>query len=502
MKPRKPLKQLKEQEPQPPVLEPELSEFDPFKTDLQKPNYKKVETAVNGAATTYIITPSHIDPQDQLTSSRQVVREILVKELKRTGGVKYTETLKVRMVKEVGEGKTEKDSVYFKSKTGTVTNFEDIESTATMDQQVLLQRIETFQNMWSNWRILNLESHYVNIATYKPLRGSSYMKLPADISNPKCGLLNMKNKDDNMCFMWCHVRDLRPKEKDATYISEKDVDFSDTLDYEGIDFPVKVSDIGKIEKRNKINITVLGYKGKKQFYPIRISKGEYEDNMELLLLGDGKGTLHYVLIKDVNRLLCNVTKMKTKKHFCLSCFHNCVSEELLAKHKETCSQVNGVQAVKLPKEGTQIKFKNYKNQLPVPFVIYADFESLLAADKDRKMDEDADESYTTRYQTHHACSFGLKRVCCYDDWYSGDYTSYIGSDAAYAFLEAVVEEARGCNRIMNCEFKKPMKLTDEEEDEYQNADYCHICNGWLEDKDAVRDHCHVTGKFRGAAHNK
>ena len=474
----------------------EVPEIDPFDTDLQKHGHRKIETEVNGSAVTYSITATHIDPLDQLTSSRQVVRDILVKELKKMGGVKYTETLKVRMSKEVGEGKTKKES-----KTGTVTNFEDIECTAAANQQMILSRIDTFQNMGSNWRIMNLERHYVNIAMYKPLKGNSYMKLPEDISNPKSGLVNIRN-DDALCFLWCHVRDHRPKKNNATYITTKDIEYRDDLDYEGIEFPVKVSDIGKIEKKNKINITVLGNKGKKQFYPIRISKEEYEDHMELLLLGDGEGGLHYVLIKDVNRLLCSVTKNKTKKHFCLNCFHNCESEESLANHKETCSQVNGVQAVKLPKEGTKIKFKNHKNQLPVPFVIYADFESLVVSDKDRKLDDTVDESYTNRYQTHHACSLGLKRVCHYDDPHSGEYTSYIGKDASYRFLKAVLKEAEMCNQIMRHKFKKPMTITDEQESEFQAATKCHICCGEMEGDDKVRDHCHVTGKYRGAAHNK
>jgi hypothetical protein len=129
--------------------------------------------------------------------------------------------------------------------------------------------------------------------------------------------------------------------------------------------------------------------------------------MELLLLGNEKGNLHYVLIKDVNRLLFSVTKRTNKKHFCLYCFHNCSSEELLEKHKETCIQVNGVQATKLPKEGTKIKFNNYKHQVPAPFLIYADFESILVPDKERKMDEPSNESHTTRYQTHQACSYGI-----------------------------------------------------------------------------------------------
>ena len=377
---RKPVKQLKEVKEQPQVITPELHEIDPFGTDLKKPGHKKIETAANGAAVTYMVTPQYIDPLEQMTASRQVVRSILVNELKRMGGLKYTETIKVRMSKEVGDGKTKKDSIYFKSKTGTVTNFEDIENTAANNQLSILSRIETFQNLGSNWIILNIESHYINIAMYKPLAGSSYMKLPDDISNSKCGLINMRN-DDNMCFVWSHVRHLRPKARRATTITRGDREFELSLNYEGIEFPVKISDIDKIERKNKINISVFGYKGRKQFYPIRISKSEYEDHIELLLLGDGEGNLHYVLIKDVNRMLNSVSKHGHKQHFCLHCLHSCVSEEVLGRHKETCLQVNGVQAAKLPKEGTKIKFKNHSNSMPVPFVIYADFESILVPEE-------------------------------------------------------------------------------------------------------------------------
>ena len=495
---RKPVKQLKEVKEQPQVITPELHEIDPFGTDLQKPGHRKIETAANGAAVTYMVTPQYMDPLEQMTASRQVVRSILVNELKRMGGLKYTETIKVRMSREVGDGKTKKDSIYFKSKTGTVTNFEDIENTAANNQLSILSRLDTFQNLGSNWIILNIESHYVNIAMYKPLAGSSYMKLPEDISNSKCGLINIEN-DDNMCFVWCHVRHLRPKARRATTITQKDLELS--LDYEGIKFPVKISDIDRIERKNKINISVFGYKGRKQFYPIRISKSEHEDHMELLLLGDGEGSLHYVLIKDVNRMLYSVSKHGHKQHFCLHCLHSCTSKEVLEKHKETCLQVNGTQATKLPKEGTTIKFKNHRNSMPVPFVIYADFESILVPEeKNGKAESSEDESSTTLYQTHKACSFGLKTVCHYDDKYSGEYKSYIGSDAALVFLKTVLKESYRCRHLVDNIFKKKMVITPKQEVEFQETKDCSICGKEL-GEDRVRDHDHVTGMYRGAAHN-
>ncbi|CAB4007904.1 ---NA--- [Paramuricea clavata] len=135
---RKPVKVSREVKEQPAVVTPEEQEIDPFGTYLEKPFHRKIETAANGASVTYSITPHYMDPLDQMTASRQVVRGILVNELKRMGGLKYTETLKVRMSKETGDGKTKKDSVYFKSKTGTATNFKDIESTAAQNQLTIL----------------------------------------------------------------------------------------------------------------------------------------------------------------------------------------------------------------------------------------------------------------------------------------------------------------------------------------------------------------------------
>ena len=44
-------------------------------------------------------------------------------------------------------------------------------------------------------------------------------------------------------------------------------------------------------------------------------------------------------------------------------------------------------------------------------------------------------------------------------------------------------------------------MTKENETDFQKAIKCHICDKSYEDKDIkVKDHCHITGKFRGSAH--
>ena len=138
--------------------------------------------------------------------------------------------------------------------------------------------------------------------------------------------------------------------------------------------------------------------------------------------------------------------------------------------------------------------------MPVPFVIYADFESILVPQEKKDVGKDGDESHTNRYQTHQACSFGLKTVCHYDDKYSGKYKSYVGKDAAHVFLRTVIREAARCRHEVNNIFKKKMIITPEQEREFQEAKNCSICCEEL-GEDRVRDHCHVTGLYRGAAHN-
>ena len=66
-------------------------------------------------------------------------------------------------------------------------------------------------------------------------------------------------------------------------------------------------------------------------------------------------------------------------------------------------------------------------------------------------------------------------------------------------------------KIINYEKKEMIPLTKEENKSYKEQKICHICEEkFCMDKDdenyknrkKVKDHCHYTGKFRGAAHSK
>ena len=65
--------------------------------------------------------------------------------------------------------------------------------------QEILCRSHNWINEGSGWIVELIESQYINISTYRPLSGSSYIKLPVELKSPKKGLINIKNIKNVFC---------------------------------------------------------------------------------------------------------------------------------------------------------------------------------------------------------------------------------------------------------------------------------------------------------------
>ena len=299
-----------------------------------------------------------------------------------------------------------------------------------------------------------------------------------ELRNPKKGLINLKNKDDE-CFIWCHIRHLNPQEKDPQRIKKEDKKMINELNYEGIEFLVSKKHYNKVEKQNSIRINVFGYENGQPF-PIHISKETFEDQMNLLLITKDEKK-HYVLIKGCNTFMYNQSKHKERKHFrmyCLQCFS---SERILENHTNNCLAINDAQANNMPKRGENIlNFNNFHKQLPVPFVIYADFETITkkvqGCEQCEEMENEKNKrSYTEAYQTHEDCGSAYKVVCCYDDKYSKDICINGGENAVYKFMENMLEEVEYCKAVIEKHFNKPLVMTEDEEQHFGTMDGSHIC---------------------------
>ena len=108
-----------------------------------------------------------------------------------------------------------------------------------------MYRIDDWVNEGSGYIVELIESQYISISTYRPLIGSSYVKLRVELRSTKKVLINIKNNDQK-CFLWCHVRHINPIKIHPERIRQNDKGLANDLDYDGNEFPVWKEDFSKI----------------------------------------------------------------------------------------------------------------------------------------------------------------------------------------------------------------------------------------------------------------
>ena len=358
--------------------------------------------------------------------------------------------------------------------------------------------IENYQETGSAWYFKEVEKLEIHTVEYNPTKGSSYIPLPDWISNKKA-IVNIQNKDDK-CFLWCILRYLYPKEIHEERLTDLKK-YENSLNTKGITFPMKLRDISKFEKLNPSlpGINVFSVNENKNFDPLRMAEKDCLNTIDLFLYEED-GVSHYSLTKNLNRLIKS-QKTKSKNgsfYICKKCFTHFTKYELLQKHILYCSN-NETVSVKMPPQGTMLKFKNYQNQLPVPFVVYADFECFTKPMN--TCSPNPKESYNYNYQKHEPSGFCFHIKGLVDTKFEPIiYTKKKErDDVAKIFVEKLTKVT---NKIYNDFYCRPipLRLTRQEQKSFDKAKTCYICNKELLD-DKVRDHCHFTGKYRGAAHN-
>ena len=390
------------------------------------------------------------------------------------------------------------DEAYFRTEKKRVLKSTNVEKLVKDNFKKINLDIEKYQNNGSGWYFKNIKELQINVVEYSPQKGSSYIDLPVWIKNKKA-IINPKNKDDK-CFIWCVLRYLHLKPRDNERISDLKK-YENELVTKGLTFPMDIKNIRKFEKLNPNipSITVFSVEGK-TVYPLKLSNKNCQKSIDLFLFEeDGKS--HYSLIKNLSRLIrTQITKSKVigGVYICKRCLCHFTVKSSFEKHEKYCSS-NKMVAVKMPKKGESLYFKNFHKKYPVPFVIYADFECFTKPVLNCK--PDPNKSFNVEYQKHEPSGF-----CFYLKGVTGRFKTESftkekeDDDVAAIFVNKIVGYTQS---IYHEYYRKPkqMLLTKKEEISFKKAKYCSICDEEL-GEDRVRDHCHFTGKYRGAAHNE
>ena len=493
----------------PPIIPEEMVKTPPIVKEIPKPSDymfidedkpEMIKSAFKKSQKRFKINPTHIhSPIDEMKSKKNVIKNLLKDNLKTMKSIKFNYGLEITFTELSKEDQTRVAEIkeILWSSPQIILNDNDIDKKMDLVISDIIQRISAFSATGTSALIISkINSQYIDILQYKPLKGSSYIELPKELKNPKMGLINIKNEDQK-CFTYCllyHLHQNKIKSNPQRVSIYKQ--YENTVDLTGINFPVSIKDIPKIEKMNNISINVFGYENKTTF-PVFISDSQTENPLNLLLISNDDKR-HYIYIKNFNRFMYKKTKHNCKKHFCISCLQCFSTEAILNNHLENCLIINKKQNIIMPKFGSKVFFKNYFKMIKSPFVIYCDFESILEPIDTVKQDEKT-TSYTTGYQNHLISSYAYKVVCQLDK-YTKPIKCYRGVNATKDFLTNLLIENEEIQNIINTQFQEKMKISKEQQNEFHRTTICHICNGKLTKKDKVRDHCHVTGEYRGAAH--
>ena len=186
---------------------------------------------------------------------------------------------------------------------------------------------------------------------------------------------------------------------------------------------------------------------------------------------------------------------------CVTSFH---LEHRFKLHQQFCNHADFTDTIfTMPTEGhNMIYVNNYRAKCRQPIVIYADIESVLLPIDERT-------KQTVRYQQHKAVAIGFKIKT--DITTVNFETGYqeIVSDGQEDVVELFLKRMLDLEPMMLAAIfdEQRLVMTDADQAKFDAAEVCHVCGGDFPENDRgqnmrkVRDHCHITGLFRGAAHS-
>ena len=387
----------------------------------------------------------------------------------------------------------------------SVTPGQDAEEIASKLCDLIWQRNQNFISQKSGLIVYQVHWGKTTVGSFNPLRGAAYVELPARVRAKKA-VVNVKNKDER-CFGFAilaskynHLVLKKTANDPKHYLKYFAVERLDQIQY-----PVAISQLSEVERTMNIAINVFSFTDDagEGMYPVYLSQINRKSAINLLYWRE-----HYSWISKFSRLMSSVTKHQGKKHFCMKCLGHFSTENVLLRHEEMCSGDVCQQVMSMAPENSFLRFTNTRYQQRCPFIVYADFECItnpvqLQGQEEPENTDPLDIEPKAAYQVHKPCSVGLLLVSTLDDptgsTSNHHYEHHFGEDSPTWFLNRLAYIEEQCMSVL----LNPQRLVMSAEDtqKFQAAKECYLCRkAFREQEVKVRDHDHVTGKFRGAAH--
>lgn len=368
----------------------------------------------------------------------------------------------------------------------------------------ILDRVDAYHREGSGWTFEKVNCLQLILAEFTPFRGGGSVN---NCNNPrlphylrcKKACLGPPETGANTCFRDCMLmaergvggRNPTTRKKINAWLEKTRLNFSD------LSFPTPLNQLNTFERLNPglaLTIFIPSTTKRKGAPPVRVvhmsrnySTGvglEERRNVDLLLWCG-----HYFLIRNLSRLL-GVQTSKSKKFVCRSCFCTFPSEKRRLAHWKTCC-AQKAQHFHTPLRKTTTHFDQFAKMTMTRFVIYYDFETMqvpCAEDAQRKQ--------------HVAIAVAAIRICHDCAELNSPLFHHVGADCVEAFIGWLERQTIICETINDVR-DMPLRMTAADWDFFKKQNKCQMCRSTF---DAfcppVKDHCHLSGKFRYALCNR
>ena len=356
----------------------------------------------------------------------------------------------------------------------TMNNFDDIYSNI---QEDFIAWIDDYEGKDYGFVFDKIIKTNIRLSKTNYLRASSYFD--HDLGLRK-GILNIRNKDQK-CFSLAKI--FPPERSNHTTRVSSYILHEGYLNMNNIEYPVKIKDISKFETQNlaiSVNVFALEISDDiNTLYPLYISNHKNREFEIDLLYLEKDGNTHYCLIKNLESLFSNNGNKVYICRNCMSCF---TTSEAFRNHQEICLQHDYCK-VKIS-NGKTLKFTkaHFKSRLPV--VIYADFESMniklhtVKSSDSSSGTPSVNKSYSIPISKQEVISFGMYIKSDYNNLITTQYHTFTGYDAKEKFVETIIKIYNNISQKLYyySNANKRVRLTHTQQQDFNQATHCYICN--------------------------
>jgi ssDNA-binding Zn-finger/Zn-ribbon topoisomerase 1 len=365
------------------------------------------------------------------------------------------------------------------------TEVVDYESWINFHIQGLKLNIDKFNERDSGLIFDGIESALFKISLLGNHSGRGSFKLPKNLKN-KTAVINVDC--ESQCFKYAvlsilHYNDINAN-RNRTYSYrqwENELNFDDCNSDD-----MKIKDIEKFEKLNNIKIVLhvweKGLKGVR--YNSRSSC--YERTVNLLLVKeDDSEEWHYCGIPKISRLYHHLENSSRELYYCDRCIRHFRRKTKFETHYEWCKR-GKLQMERMPKD-KEFSYRENGDELSPLRVIYADIECYIDDNIHRPA-----------------------AISCYEVWHDhfrsrqNKMRVWQGEDCIYQFLQFLEQAVKFQQKHDGELYRRSLHMTADDQAKFDSCNVCPKCRKTFDDDKIkkVRDHDHITGKFRNALCSK